>query len=187
MPITHCFLCKELGHDSIENKSQMFALTNMDILHITFLYENKIHLFFSKQHVNGSAVLFYWLNSLSVFTSISCLFLLPLKANANSCVCGFGLSRVLDMGVVMMVCHPQSLNLKKMDQVGDFSHLISPNFIQSQGAYSGGSKYLMPYWFCEFAFFKRNRQSVIRMLASFKKWDIEKSKEIQEIDFKECI
>ncbi len=39
--------------------------------------------------------------------------------------------------------------------------------------YSGEKKYLIPCWFCMFAHWQRNDQSIILMVGLFEQWETE--------------
>ncbi len=39
--------------------------------------------------------------------------------------------------------------------------------------YSGGGDYLIPCWFCTFAHWQRNYQSIILMVGLFEQWETE--------------
>ncbi len=56
-----------------------------------------------------------------------------------------------------------------------FSQKINSFFFlgDDENIYSEGKNYLIPCWFCTFAHWQRNNQSIILMVGLFEQWETE--------------
>ncbi len=62
-----------------------------------------------------------------------------------------------------------------MDDISNTGYKYHLKFLEIHivYVYSGGKNYLIPCWFCTFAHWQRNDQSIILMVSLFEQWETE--------------